>query len=263
MDLADLSGRVFGPGPLDVTRRVVSDFVEVTGDDVSRWADVAPPGFAAVALFVVAPDLLAELTDHSVVHGEQTFAWHRPMRVGETLAVTGTVTRVRERGGVNYVGFDVVATGESGTALEGSSLFLVTGESLPTDSGFERPEPAHGHTGNPGPQQRAASRADLVRYASATRDWNPIHWDHDAAVVAGLPGVVVHGLLQASWAFQAASANGGGPYPLRAGRVRFRNPLLPARPVDVAATVEGSEVAVSIADPDREYLSARIELSGE
>ena len=24
------------------------------------------------------------------------------------------------------------------------------------------------------------------RYAAATRDWNPIHWDHDSAVAAGL-----------------------------------------------------------------------------
>lgn len=263
MDLADLSGRPYGPGNLEVTPARVSDFVEVTGDDPARWHDTAPPGFAAAALFVVAPALLAELTGHSVVHGEQSFAWHRPIRVGESLEVTGTVARVRQRGGVNYVGFDVVADDEDGRVVDGSSLFLVTGESLPSGSDFERPEPPHSHRGDPGSAQRSASRADLVRYAAVTRDWNPIHWDHEAAVAAGLPGVVVHGLLQSSWAFQAAATRRPGALPLASGRVRFRTPLLPARPVDVVDSAEGPQVAVSLVDPDHEYLSARIELSDE
>ena len=263
MDLADLSGRAYGPGNLEVTPARVSDFVEVTGDDPARWHDTAPPGFAAAALFVVAPALLSELTGHPVVHGEQTFTWHRPIRVGGSLEVTGAVTRVRERGGVNYVGFDMVAEGEAGRVVEGSSLFLVTGESLPSGSDFERPEPPHSHRGDPGSAQRSASRADLVRYAAATRDWNPIHWDHDAAVAAGLPGVVVHGLLQASWAFQAAASQRGGPMPLSSGRVRFRYPLLPARPVDVVATVDEGQASVSLTDPDHEYLNASIEISDE
>ncbi|NIP92489.1 MAG: hypothetical protein GWO24_03050, partial [Akkermansiaceae bacterium] len=54
------------------------------------------------------------------------------------------------------------------------------------------------------PLLKSASRADLVRYAGITRDFNPIHWDHEAAVEAGLPGVIVHGLLMASWVTQAA-----------------------------------------------------------
>jgi acyl dehydratase len=257
-----LSGKTYGPRALPVTSDRVAEFVEVTGDDHQRWLEAAPPGFAAAALFAVAPDLLSELAGHSVVHGEQSFTWHLPFTIGGTLEVRGTVTRVRERSGVNYVGFDVVAAGTEGTVVEGSALFLVTGEALPTESGFERPEPAHGHAGDPRPGQKAASRADLVRYAAATRDWNPIHWDHEAAVAAGLPGVVVHGLLQASWAFQEAARHRSGAHPVRSARVRFRNPLLPARPVEVTASVEGTtQVLVSLSDPDREYLSARIELA--
>ncbi len=109
----------------------------------------------------------------------------------------------------------------------------------------------------------SVSRADLVRYAAATRDWNPIHWDHDAAVAAGLPGVVAHGLLQAAWALAAASRLRPGDAPLRSAKVRFRNPLLPATPVSVEVEESGDALVVAVSDADAEYVSARIELTGQ
>lgn len=254
-----LEGRTYGPGTLHITPDRVADFVEVTGDIAERWTEAAPPGFAASALFVVAPGLLDEVTG-SVIHGEQTFTWYQPLLIGSELEVTGTVSRVRERGGVHYIGFDIAARSGEETILEGSSLFLVAGESLPVSSDFERAEPPHSHHGVTNPGQRSASRSDLVRYASATRDWNPIHWDHDAAVAAGLPGVVVHGLLQASWALEAAARDGEGAASLRSAKIRFRTPLLPGRPVDVVVEESGS---VSVSDVDNEYLSAKVDLEHE
>jgi acyl dehydratase len=38
-------------------------------------------------------------------------------------------------------------------------------------------------------------RLDLVRYAGASRDFNPIHWNERAATEAGLPGVIAHGMF--------------------------------------------------------------------
>ncbi len=258
-----LTGLELGPAVLEVTASRVADYLEVTADRSDRWRDAAPPGFAAAALFMVAPGLLDELSGHAVVHGEQGFTWHRPLMMGETLAVTGSVNRVRHRGGVNYVSFEFLAVGGDTPVVGGSSLFLVAGESLPIEAAFERPEPPHGHRGDPEPGQRSASRADLVRYAAATRDWNPIHWDHEAAVAAGLPGVVVHGLLQASWALQEAYSGRPGDRPFASARVRFRSPLLPARPVMVEATSGGDQVVVTLNDPEAEYLSARVELADE
>lgn len=255
-----LEGRRFGPSPFVVSAERVADFVEVTGDDPNRWTDAAPPGFAAAALFEVAPFLLAEI-DGSVIHGEQSFTWLRPLAIGSDLEVVGTVPRVRERGGVHYITFDIAAGDAEGEVVTGSSLFLVTGDALPASADFERPEPHHSFRGEAQPEQRSASRADLVRYASATRDWNPIHWDHGAAVAAGLPGVVVHGLLQAAWALELAARGGVGATPLAQARIRFRTPLLPARPVSVGSEREADVVTVVISDVDNEFLSARVELS--
>jgi acyl dehydratase len=261
MDLSDLAGRTFGPSPLAVTPERVADFVGATGDDPERWIGHAPPAFASAALFVVAPSLLDELSGRSVIHGEQAFSWHAPFAVGDTLEVVGTVSRVRERAGIVYVGFDVEAHSGGAPVMGGSALFLVSGDALAAEADYERPEPPQAHRGDPGRGQRAASRADLVRYAAASRDWNPVHWDHAAAVAAGLPGVVVHGLLQAAWATQAVTSGVEGPVPLSYGRFRFRSPLFPARPVDVATEGEGPQVTVSVSDPDQEYLNARIELA--
>lgn len=263
MTMPDLEGRTFGPKGLAVTADRVGAYLEATGDQVDRWVDHAPPGFASAALFAVAPDLLALLAGRSVVHGEQTFDWQRPLQIGASLDVVGTVTRFRERGGVVYVSFDLTAGDASGEFMRGTSLFLLSGEAPPLDSEPVEHEPAHDDDGAPGSGERSASRATLVRYAAATGDWNPVHWDHDAAVGAGFPGVVVHGLLQAAWALQAASAYRAGPHPVRAARFRFRAPLPPARPVEVKGEAAAEVVSVAVTDSTQEYLSARIELADE
>ena len=261
MDLSDLAGRTFGPQYLYVSPDGVADFVEATGDDPDRWLAAAPPGFMSVALFAVAPELLGLLYEHSVIHGDQSFAWYRPMTVGTEMTVSGEVTRARERGGVHFITFEMEASDADGVLATGSAGFLAAGEATATTSAEERAEPAATDHGSPGHHQMAASRSDLVKYAAATRDWNPIHWDHAAAVAAGLPGVVAHGLLQASWALKAASDFEEGDRPLVAAKVRFRAPLPPATPVDVTSSQDGSNVSVIISDADVEYLSCRIELS--
>lgn len=261
MELPDLEGERYGPVPWRVAVDAVADFVEVTGDDPNRWSKVAPPGFAAAALFSVAPALLDELYDHSIVHGEQTFTWSAPLAVGDLLTVDATVSRVRERGGVNFITFEMAASDGDTEILGGRSLFLASGESLPGDAEFERVEPPHSYRGEPGEDEVSASRSDLVRYAAATRDWNPVHWDHTAALAAGFPGVVVHGLLQAAWALRAATTGTESPRPLSQARIRFRNPLLPGRPARVAVERGAGEAQVVLSDADTEYMSAAIALA--
>jgi acyl dehydratase len=262
-DIAGLVDQTFGPHLLHVTPESVADFVDVTGDDPGQWTEAAPPGFMATALFAVAPDLLGQMTDRSVIHGEQTFKWLRSLEIGSELAVTGVVSRARERGGVHFTTFEIEVRDDQGTVATGSSLFLIAGESAPGKAVVERTEPTQDDRGDPRDGQVSASRIDLVRYAAATRDWNPIHWDHDSAVAAGFPGVVSHGLLQAAWAFRAATALVSGDHSLSAARVRFRNPLLPGIPVSIGLERSGSTVNVTISDDSTEYITTRVELTDE
>ncbi len=47
------------------------------------------------------------------------------------------------------------------------------------------------------------TRADLVRYAAASGDHNPIHQDEDVARSVGLPGVIAHGMYTMALAARA------------------------------------------------------------
>ena len=49
------------------------------------------------------------------------------------------------------------------------------------------------------------TRADLVKYAGASGDQNPIHQDEGVATSVGLPGVIAHGMYTMALAARAVS----------------------------------------------------------
>ncbi len=263
MDFSTLEGNTFGPYSLRVCHEKVVEFADATDMDPSAWKTSAPPGFLAAALFVVAPDLLSQLTDYAVIHGEQIFRWHGPLLVESDLQVSGVVTRVRERGSTYFVGFEMTVSGKATTIAEGTSLFLVApADPAPSEDAPILPtDPLD--NGGPREGQRSASRSDLIRYAAATRDWNPIHWDHNSAAAAGLPGVVVHGLLQTAWALDTAASGASGGAPFSFAKIRFRNPLMTAHPVDLSVDTDGRRKSVTVSDADTQYLTAQIDMAEE
>lgn len=72
---------------------------------------------------------------------------------------------------------------------------------------------------------RRAELSDLVRYAGASLDFNPIHWNPEAAKTAGLDDCVVHGMLIMGWIATAVAETCGGPAAISGLKVRFRAPL--------------------------------------
>ena len=83
--------------------------------------------------------------------------------------------------------------------------------------------------GNALPEVRHAfSREEIARYAEASGDRNPIHLDDDFARRVGLPGVIVHGMLQMGFlANLAVAAAGGDPARVRRLSVRFAGMVEP------------------------------------
>jgi len=57
----------------------------------------------------------------------------------------------------------------------------------------------------------AITRADLVRYAGASGDRNPIHWSDRVAHEVGLPGVIAHGMYTLALAARALDTWAGAP----------------------------------------------------
>jgi acyl dehydratase len=67
-------------------------------------------------------------------------------------------------------------------------------------------------------------RDDLVRYAGASGDFNPIHYRDDVATSVGLPGVLAHGMLTMGLAVQPVVDRFGGDR-VRDYQVRFTRPV--------------------------------------
>ena len=104
---SSLVGRAFpAPAPLTVTEERVTAFAAALGHPGDASAAV-PPTFPIVLAFDAMQAFLdAEQVDlHRIVHGEQRFAYERPLRVGDELTATLVVTGVRRIGGA-----DIVAT---------------------------------------------------------------------------------------------------------------------------------------------------------
>ena len=89
------------------------------------------------------------------------------------------------------------------------------------------------------PQTFRVTRADLVRYAGASGDFNPIHWSDRIATGVGLPGVIAHGMFTMALVGRAVTVWAGAADAVVEFAVRF------SRPVPVPDTDEGTEVVVS------------------
>ena len=83
------------------------------------------------------------------------------------------------------------------------------------------------------------TRADLVRYAGASGDFNPIHWNERFATEVGLPDVIAHGMFTMARAARVVTDWTGDPGALVEYGVRF------SRPVVVPDDDKGAEVTVS------------------
>jgi acyl dehydratase len=81
------------------------------------------------------------------------------------------------------------------------------------------------------------TRADLVAYAAASGDQNPIHQDEEVARSVGLPGVIAHGMYTLALAARYVDEELGAPGRIAEIGGKFIRP--------VVVPVDGTEVEVS------------------
>ena len=101
------------------------------------------------------------------------------------------------------------------------------------------------------------SRADLVRYAGASGDFNPIHWNERFAREVELPGVIAHGMFTMGAAVQLVSDWIGDPGAVIDYQTRFTRPVLvedidgaPGAVVDVTGVIGAVDTDNSTARVD-------------
>lgn len=81
-------------------------------------------------------------------------------------------------------------------------------------------------------------RLDLIRYAGASGDFNPIHWNERIAKSVGLPNVIAHGMFTMAEAARLLTDWSGDPGCVVDYSVRF------SAPVVVPDNDEGAEITV-------------------
>ena len=109
------------------------------------------------------------------------------------------------------------------------------------------------------PARYVLRRSDLVRYAGAGGDFNPIHWNERFAREVGLPDVIAHGMLTMATAARLVTEWCGDPGAIVQYGTRF------TRPVVVADDGDGATVEVSgqVAAKDDETRTVRVDVSAE
>jgi acyl dehydratase len=105
------------------------------------------------------------------------------------------------------------------------------------------------------PRSYQVTRLNLVQYAGASGDFNPIHWNQRVATSVGLPDVIAHGMYTMAEAGRFASEWAGDPGAVVEFGVRFSAPVVVpdddhGATIEVGGTVEekldGNKVVLSL-----------------
>ena len=100
-------------------------------------------------------------------------------------------------------------------------------------------------------QQFPVRRETLVRYAGASGDFNPIHWNEKFAREVGLPDVIAHGMFTMAEAIRVVTDWTGDPGAVADYGVRFTKPVVVPND-DKGALIEiAAKVAAKLDDEAR------------
>ena len=209
---------------------------------------VAPPTFAATFTL---PAMEAFLRDPAVgwdygrmVHGEQSFTVHRPLYAGDEVVTTLHVDELRTPRREPLPHAAVRGRGRRGRA--GADGGVADGHRRARGPVVTTPAPSTRRGRHTAAARRCGSRApDLVRYAGASGDFNPIHWSERFAVGVGLPNVIAHGMLTMALAGRLVTAWVGDPAAVVGYAARFTRPVVvPDDDEGVALELTGTVKAV-------------------
>ena len=235
---AELVGKEYPSKTYEVTADAIEKYALATNDPNERYLSgddaVAPPVFPVVPAFQsfmeagMDPELQADLL--RLVHGAEEHIIHEPIKPGDRLEITTVLESVdkKETGET----FTVKATEKN---QDGKIVAEVRGTMFIRGSGQKKPG-----GGSPAEEPRRdvvyeeTTKVDedqTYRYAEASGDNNPIHLDPNTAAMAGLPGIILHGMCTMAIATKAAvnGLAGGDPARVKRVGVRLSKPVLPGQ----------------------------------
>lgn len=236
----ELVGKTYEPKTFEVAPEAIKNYARATNDGNERYFAgddaVASPIFPIVPAFqylmeaAIDPSLQADVL--RLVHGEEEHVLHRPIKAGDTLRVAPVIESIeqKEAGETFTVKVDV-------TNQDGDPVATVRATSFIRGSGSKGAKSSP--PGGPARAEHEVVFQDSVkvdedqtfRYAEASGDHNPIHQDENIARMAGLPGIILHGMCTMAMATKGAvdGLAAGDPTRIRRVAVRFSKPVLPGQ----------------------------------
>ncbi len=244
-------GREFPPTTVTVTAEALQMYARAYNDDNPAFFDarrpggiVAPPMSGVRAIWEAVMGAVMDAEVHAdflrLVHGEQDMEFLSPIRPGDTLTSSAKIISIETKatGETMTVALDTRRGGE--VVMKTLFSIFIRGKGRGVAEA-RAPEPARGEA-----LFKVAQTIDkdqTYRYAEASGDRNPIHVDENVAKMAGLPGIIVHGLCTMAFTSKVAIDKlcGGDPTRLKRLRVRFSRPVLPGQTITTKVWADGEK----------------------
>lgn len=229
-------GKTYPDLVYEVGREKLKDFLKATKADQDKFKEIVPPTFPVVyghdLLWSVLFDPELKLNLAKLVHGEQEFIYHKPVRVGDTITTKARIEKIFQKGPHDFVSLVSDSTNQNGEDVCTSIwTFVIRGGNDKDFSlqeklmvklmSFAPPCPRakakqmkaktelEEATGKPIAMDRAMQ--DLYHfangeykvfidkympqvYAGASGDFNVIHLDPAFGQSVGLGGYILHGM---------------------------------------------------------------------
>ncbi len=248
----DLVGKEYPSSTFEVTAAHVERYARATNDLNERYLSgedvVAPPVFPVVPAFnsfmaaAMDPELGADLL--RLVHAAEEHVFHAPIRAGDVLTVTAVLESVEQKETGETFTVKGTETNQDGEVVaEVRGTMFIRGSGSGSRSSEAAPE---GERPVVHEETTKVDEDQTFRYAEASGDHNPIHLDESTARMAGLPGIILHGMCTMAIAAKGAVDGLAGGDPTRIARVgvRLSKPVLPGQELTTRFWREAEDTGV-------------------
>jgi acyl dehydratase len=240
-------GKIYPSITTEVTLDALQNYARACNDDNPRYFDagvpgriVAPPMFAVVVTWL---SVITAMTDAELqadllrlLHVAQDIEFLAPIRAGDSITSTGKVASIETHQNGETMALELEARNARGEAVNRIvfTVFIRGRRSAAPAADAKADEANPEVDGDRGAPlitvAQTIDRDQTLRYAEASGDRNPIHIDANIAKMAGLPGIIVHGLCTMAFTARVIVDGlcGGDPTRLKRLAVRFSRPVLPA-----------------------------------
>jgi acyl dehydratase len=242
-----LIGKEYPPQDYGVTEEAIRRYALAYNEDNPWFLDakrpdgiIAPPmfgvvmGWLPILLVMTDTDLGVDLL--RLLHAEQDMYFYRTVAPGDIVTSTAKILAIEEKATGESIVVEVLSTTQKNECVQRMLFTAFIRGRGKRERGVEDAT-AGTPVGEPLFRASQTIEADQThRYAQASGDHNPIHTDENVARLAGLPGIIVHGLCTMAFASKVMIDRlcDGDPRRLKRLRVRFSRPVFPGQTITTA-----------------------------